>query len=177
MSGWVVTLIANGAPHTGTTDKLGAYKIENLPEGNFQAFAASPGIAAVGQGEPVQIGSGMVTRKNFGEMAGVTIHVTIAGSITSDLIPIDTTTVGGRIALSPSDAVPIIGSGILVEELPPENYTVVGEVVSITDVSIGTWRIDYYAPESRVSGTYTWRSFEGVEVTGEETDIDVVLSR
>ena len=175
MSGWIVTLLANGTPHTGSTDETGAYDIQNIPAGKFQAFAASPSLGGTGQGEPVVIESGQTTYKNFGDTRGVTVLVAIEGSLASDVLPIDPATVGGRVSLNAATAIPIVGSGILAEHLPEESYTVVGSTVTIADVPVGLWRVDYYALESATTGTFAWRSYAEVDVTGESDEVEVFL--
>ncbi|MCF6283706.1 MAG: carboxypeptidase-like regulatory domain-containing protein, partial [Candidatus Hydrogenedentes bacterium] len=182
MEGWVVTVIANGAPYTATSDRLGAYRIENIPAGSFQAFASNPtaalgGNPAAGQGEPIVIEDGLVTYKNFGEIGGITIHVTIAGTTVSDIIPVDLTTIGGLVSLSPATSPPNVGANLLRADLPNESYTVISGTITISDVATGTWRVDYYAGQTNPAGTYTWRSFGEVEVTGEEQDIEITLMR
>ncbi len=119
----------------------------------------------------------MVTYKNFGEVGGITIHVIIAGGVSNDIIPIDLGTVGGLISLSPAAAVPNVGSNLVRSELPEESYTIISGTIDIPDVPIGTWRVDYFAGQTNPAGTYSWRSYAEVDVTGEEPDIDVTLSR
>lgn len=177
-SGWIVTVIANGQPYTGTTDLRGAYAIRNIPEGNFQAFPSNPsaGIsmdAFQTQGDPVTIWSGAITYKNFGEFKDIKVNVAVVrGAATPQLFP-NLENAGGRIVLNPGGAAPVTGSGIPDNAIPGVAYTLISQSVTM-DVPIGEWRVDYYAPDSL--GTYTWRGAQDFVITGEETEeVDVVI--
>ena len=176
--GWIVTVIANGQPYTGTSDNSGAYEIQNIPEGRFQAFAANPGLGInldgiAGQGYPVTIWSGSVTNQNFGEFEGITVLVTVHRASGNPLVPSGLENIGARIYLNPGGVIPVIGEGIDGGAIPGDAYTLAGQTASIPDVGIGPWRIDYYELER--TGTYRWRSMQDFEVTGEEPEVLVDL--
>lgn len=177
-AGWVVTVIANGQPYTGTTSADGSYEIRNIPEGEFQAFATNPGAglnldALGGQGYPVEIRSGSTTSRNFGEFEGITVHVTVFRAAGDTGLPGGLENIGARVVLNPAAVIPVIGTGIDAGAIPGEHYTMGGQTVSIPDVAPGAWRVDYY--ELARTGTYRWRGVQDFEVTGEEPEVTVDL--
>lgn len=177
-SGWVVTVIAHGQPYTASSDENGAYEIRNIPEGKFQAFASNPSLglnldAIAGQGHPVTIWSGSVTYQNFGEFEGITVVVNVFRSGGNPLIPSGLENIGARVVLNPGATPPLIGEGIDAGAIPGEHYTMAGQSVTIPDVSIGPWRVDYYELER--TGTFRWRGMQDFEINGEEPEVLVEL--
>jgi hypothetical protein len=177
VEGRVVTVVADGQPYTGTSGANGAYAIRNIPAGTWQAFVTNPGAGISldmlnGQGYPVTIFSGSATYRNFGEFTGVTLNVTVASGTTGSTLP-GFENIGGRVVLNPATVIPVIGSGLDVGMIPGDHYTVISGAVSITDVTVGPWRVDYYSPTQDT--TYRWRGTADVEVTGEALEIEVVI--
>src|SRR5690606_1191975 len=107
---------------------------------------------------------------------GITVNVAVAGrgSNPNPLIPIDLENIGARIVLNPGNVLPVIGQGIDASYIPGQQYTLAGRTVSIPDVSIGDWRVDYYDLTS--SGTFTWRGTQDFGVVGDEEEVDVLIN-
>lgn len=178
VAGRMVTVIADGQPYTGTSGPNGAYEVRNIPAGTWQAFVNNPeaGIsldALNGQGYPVTIFSGSATFRNFGEFNGITLNVTVASGSNGATLPSSFENFGGRVVLNPATVIPAVGTGLDANMIPGDHYTVIGGTVSISDVTQGSWRVDYYGLAQ--NGTYQWRGTQDVEVTGEEPEIDVVI--
>lgn len=178
VEGRVVTVVADGQPYTGTTGSNGAYLVRNIPAGTWQAFATNPGAGISldifnGQGYPVTIFSGSSTFHNFGEFNGITVNVTVASGTTGATLPTNLDNFGGRVVLNPATVIPAVGGGLDAGMIPGDHYTVIGGTISIPDVTVGSWRVDYYGLAQ--DGTYQWRGTQDVEVTGEEPEIDVVI--
>jgi len=178
VSGWIVTVIANGQPYTGTSGQNGAYEVQNIPEGTFQAFAANPSLTMnleglTGQGYPVTIWSGSVTYHNFGEFEGITVLVQVNRASGNPLIPSGLENIGARVYLNPASNIPVIGEGLDGGQIPGDAYTLAGQTASIPNVGIGGWRVDYYELER--TGTYRWRAMQDFEVTGDEPEVIVDL--
>lgn len=174
----VVSVIADGQPYTSTSGANGAYEVRNIPAGTWQAFVTNPGAGISldvlnGQGYPVTIFSGSATYHNFGEFNGITVHVTVASGSTGATLPTNFDNFGGRVVLNPATVIPAIGSGLDAGMIPGDHYTVIGGSISIPDVTVGSWRVDYYGLAQ--DATYQWRGTEDVEVTGEEPEIEVVI--
>lgn len=178
VAGRMVTVIADGQPYTGTSGPNGAYEVRNIPAGTWQAFVNNPsaGIsldALNGQGYPVTIFSGSATYHNFGEFNGITLNVTVASSSNGATLPASFENFGGRVVLNPATVIPAVGAGLDANMIPGDHYTVIGGTVAISDVTQGSWRVDYYGLAQ--NGTYQWRGTQDVEVTGEEPEIEVVI--
>jgi hypothetical protein len=178
VSGWIVTVIANGQPYTGSSGSNGSYQVRNIPEGTFQAFASNPSAGLSldmfgGQGYPVTIWSGSVTYQNFGEFEGITVHVLVTRAGGGTGLPSAFENIGARVVLNPGTMLPVIGEGIDASAIPGDHYTMAGQAVSIPNVSLGAWRVDYYELER--TGTYRWRGMQDFEITGEEPEVTVDL--
>ncbi len=178
VEGRMVTVIADGQPYTGSSAANGAYEVRNIPAGTWQAFVNNPGAGISldvlnGQGYPVTIFSGSATFHNFGEFNGITVNVTVASGSTGATLPTNFDNFGGRVVLNTATVIPAVGAGLDANMIPGDHYTVIGGTISIPDVTIGSWRVDYYSLAQ--DGTYRWRGTQDVEVTGEEPEIDVAI--
>jgi len=168
LAGTIVTLVAGGAPYTGTSDESGYYEIRNIPEGEYEVFAGEVGSTITGdsiggQGYPVIIADGLVTRQNFGDTTGVAIEILVEGR-------------RGFLAatLNPPGA-PVFRGDVELGQLGGYRSYVYGDLIRFEDIPMGEWQLDIYAGTGVASTTLRWVGTEIVPVTGEEPAMSITV--
>lgn len=167
-AGTVVTLVAGGVPYTGTSDERGYYEIRNIPSGEYEVFSGEVGTAIIGdsvggQGYPVIIEDGLITRQNFGDSNGISIEVTVVGR-------------RGFLAatLNPPGA-PVHQGDVELTQLSGYRSYVYGDVIRFEEIPLGDWQLDLYAAAGLSNTTLTWTGTELVSVTGEEPEMAITV--